>query len=73
MAELDRWENEGGMIGYSDLPPRLRALKRQYRRMHALVDQEQEKPNACEIELRRLKREKLYLKDQIASLSAMRG
>jgi hypothetical protein len=73
LAELDRWENEGGAPGHAYLSPRLMALKRQHRRMHALIDMEEKRPNACTIELKRLKREKLYLKDEIDTLARLRS
>jgi uncharacterized protein YdcH (DUF465 family) len=39
--------------------------------MHAQIDLEQKRPNACSIEIGRLKREKLNLKDQIITLAQL--
>ena len=68
MPDLDRWENEGGSL----LPPRrtvhLRALQRRHAQLDDLVQQEMKRPAPCAIELQRLRREKLYLRDQMRTL-----
>lgn len=69
MTDYCRWENEGGAPVQSNTRARLNALKRHHRRIHALIDLEQKRPNACSIEIGRLKREKLNLKDQIITLA----
>lgn len=71
MTDFCRWENEGGAPVQSNIRRRLNALKRRHRRMHAQIDLEQKRPNACSIEIGRLKREKLNLKDQIITLAQL--
>lgn len=68
MPELDRWENEGGFVNQVRAPQRLRALQRRHFQLETKVEAELKRPNPCTIELSRLKREKLYLKDQMSTL-----
>jgi|GEM_PF-5765646 len=70
MPDLDRWENEGGSITTGRAAARLRALERHHGQLDRRVEAENKRPNPCAIELKRLKREKLYLKDQIRQLGA---
>lgn len=69
MTDFCRWENEGGAPVQYSTRPRLNALKRRHRRIHAQIDLEEKRPNACSMEIGRLKREKLSLKDQIITLT----
>ncbi|NQY96864.1 MAG: YdcH family protein [Henriciella sp.] len=70
MPELDRWENEGGAVTPKRPTARLRTLERHHNQLEAKVQAEQKRPNPCAIELQRLKREKLYLKDQIRQMGS---
>ena len=70
MPDLDRWENEGGFIHKVRAPQRLRALKRRHEQLENKVDAELKRPNPCSVELKRLKREKLYLKDEMKNFAA---
>lgn len=65
MAELDRWENERGAVTPAQSTPRLRALKRNHSQLDKQINAECKRPNPCGFELQRLKREKLYVKDQM--------
>lgn len=68
MPDLDRWENEGGLVNRVRAPQRLRALQRRHLQLETKVEAELKRPNPCSIELGRLKREKLYLKDEMSTL-----
>ena len=70
MPEVDRWENEGGAVPSVRFKARLRALERHHHRLEKQVEAEHKRPNPCAIELQRLKREKLYLKDQMTQIGA---
>lgn len=70
MPDLDRWENEGGLVNQVRAPQRLRALERRHDQLETKVESELKRPNPCSVELKRLKREKLYLKDEMNSLRA---
>ena len=70
MPDLDRWENEGGFIRKVRAPQRLRALKHRHEQLENKVDAELKRPNPCSVELKRLKREKLYLKDEMKNFAA---
>lgn len=70
MPEIDRWENEGGLVSNTKFAARLRALERHHNRLEKRVEAEHKRPNPCAIELQRLKREKLYLKDQMSQIGA---
>ena len=69
MPDVDRWENEGGSLP----PPRrtfhLRALQRRHAHLDELVQRELKRPAPCSVELQRLRREKLYLRDQMRTLA----
>lgn len=69
MPDLDRWENEGGQTVRKPSLARLKALQRRHVNLDNKVDQELARPNPCSLELQRLKREKLYLKDEINQIS----
>ena len=70
MPDFDRWENEGGSVPSVRFAARLRALERQHNRLEQRVEAEHKRPNPCAIELQRLKREKLFLKDQMTQIRA---
>jgi hypothetical protein len=70
MPDLDRWENEGGSVSRARPTARLRALERHHTQLERQVEAEHKRPNPCAIELQRLKREKLYLKDQMQQMRA---
>lgn len=70
MPDLDRWENEGGLVNQLRAPLRLRVLERRHNQLETKVEAELKRPNPCSVELKRLKREKLYLKDEMNSLRA---
>ena len=70
MPDLDRWENEGGFVYQPAGNRRLKALQRKHTELDSRVEQELKRPSPCGIELKRLKQEKLYLKDQIRQLGA---
>ena len=67
MPDLDRWENEGGVVNHNRAPHRLRALQRRHNQLETKVEAELKRPNPCSVELKRLKREKLYLKDEMST------
>ena len=69
MPDLDRWENEGGFIYRVRAPQRLRALKRRHEQLDNKVKDELKRPNPCSVELKRLKREKLYLRDEMKNFA----
>jgi hypothetical protein len=69
MPDLDRWENEGGQTVRKPSQARLKALQRRHMSLDQRLDQELGRPNPCSLELQRLKREKLYLKDEINQFS----
>ena len=69
MAEFDRWENEGGRVYPMRTSPRLNALQRRHANLDTQVGEELKRPNPCGIELQRLRREKLYLKDEMRTLA----
>jgi len=69
MSDLDRWENEGGTLTCMQSSRRLKALQHRHAQLDARVDVELRRPNPCTIEMRRLKREKLYLKDEMSQLA----
>lgn len=69
MPEIDRWENEGGQVVAAKPLARIKALQRRHLQIDARLDQELNRPNPCSIELQRLRREKLYLKDEINQIS----
>lgn len=64
MPDIDRWENEGGQISQ----PRLSALHRRHSKLDEKLEAELRRPQPCQIELQRLRREKLYLKDEMRTL-----
>lgn len=66
MSDIQRWENEGGLTAQ----PRLRTLHRRHSKLDEKLEQELRRPQPCQIELQRLRREKLYLKDEIRSLKS---
>ena len=68
MPELDRWENEGGAVTPKRPTARLRTLERHHNQLEKRVEAEHKRPNPCAMELQRLKREKLYLKDQMTQI-----
>ncbi|NQY41247.1 MAG: YdcH family protein [Henriciella sp.] len=69
MPEIDRWENEGGQVNAAKPVARIKALQRRHLQLDSQLDRELTRPNPCSIELQRLRREKLYLKDQIFQIS----
>ncbi len=69
MAEIDRWENEGGLVYPPRSKPRLKALQRRHASLDTQVGIELKRPNPCGIELQRWRREKLYLKDEMRLLA----
>ena len=69
MPEIDRWENEGGQIVHAKPLARIKALQRRHLQLDTQLDRELNRPNPCSIELQRLRREKLYLKDEISQIS----
>lgn len=69
MAEIDRWENEGGRVMANRAKPRLTAMRRRHSDLDRQVLSELKRPNPCGIELQRLRREKLYLKDKMRALA----
>lgn len=70
MPDLDRWENEGGQTVHKPSQARLKALQRRHVTLDSKLDQELARPNPCSLELQRLRREKLYLKDEINQFSS---
>lgn len=70
MPEIDRWENEGGMVHRPKASARLQSLQRRHSQLDIRVDAELKRPKPCSLELQRLKREKLYLKDEMTQLAA---
>lgn len=68
MPEIDRWENEGGQVHPVRAPARLNALQRRHASLDNHVERELKRPLPCGIELQRLRREKLYLKDEMRRL-----
>ncbi len=70
MPDVDRWENEGGLVPNVRFAARLRALERHHQQLDKRVEAEHKRPNPCAMELQRLKREKLYLKDQMTQIGA---
>lgn len=68
MSDLDRLENEGGQVPRPRLAARLVALRRRHEKLDTLLDAELGRPKPCDIELQRLRREKLYLKDEMRTL-----
>lgn len=69
MPDIDRWENEGGLVHRPRQKARLKALQRRHADLDTRVDAELKRPNPCAIELQRLRREKLYLKDEMSQLA----
>ena len=69
MSETDRWENEGGRVIRTKTETRLRALIRRHFSLDRALDEELGRPNPCSIELQRLRREKLFLKDEMNQIS----
>ena len=72
MPGIDRWENEGGSPPPSASPTRLRAARRQLGRLERLIATEQGRPLPSPAELRRLRQEAQFLKDEIDRLLAGR-
>lgn len=70
MPDIDRWENEGGMVHRSKTNVRLKSLQCRHSQLDTRVEAELKRPNPCSLELQRLKREKLYLKDEMTQLAA---
>lgn len=68
MAEIDRRENEDSSIFPPRAKPRLIALYRRHLDLDTRVEAELKRPHPCSLELQRLRRQKLYLKDQIRAL-----
>lgn len=69
MAEIDRWENEGGRVIPNRVKPRLTAMRRLHSDLDTQVAKELKRPNPCGIELQRRRREKLYLKNKMHVLA----
>ena len=69
MSETDRWENEGGRVLHVKTEARLKALVRRHFSLDRALDDELARPNPCSIELQRLRREKLFLKDEMSRIS----
>ena len=69
MPETDRWENEGGRVYHGKTEARLKALVHRHFRLDRALAQELSRPNPCSIELQRLRREKLFLKDEMTQIS----
>ena len=70
MPEIDRWENEGGRVYYSKQVARLKALQKRHTQLDAKLDTELNRPNPCSIEVRRLRKEQLFLRDEMDQLSS---
>lgn len=68
MPDLDRWENEGGQVFNGRSHVRLKTLQRRHAALDVAVESELSKPSPCTIELRRLRREKLFLNDEMRQL-----
>ena len=69
MPEIDRWENEGGQVMRAKPLARIKSLQRRHLLIDTLLVRVLNRPNPCSIELQRLRREKLYLKDEINQIS----
>ena len=69
MRELDRWENECGRVLRPSTVARIRALNRRHRQLDEKLDIELKRPKPCMAQIQYLKREKLYLKDEIRRLT----
>ena len=69
MPEIDRWENEGGQVMRAKPLARIKALQRRHLQIDTQLARELNRPHPCSIDLQRLRREKLYLKDEINQIS----
>ncbi|MEM7459884.1 MAG: YdcH family protein [Pseudomonadota bacterium] len=69
MPEIERWENEGGGLSPPRRAARLQALQRRHAHLDKLVQTELKRPAPCAVELQRLRREKLYLRDEMRTLA----
>ena len=69
MPELDRWENDGGLVQPVRSPARLSALQCRHAALDTRVERELKRPLPCGMELQRLRRQKLYLKDEMRRLN----
>ena len=69
MPEIDRWENEGGRVIPTSRTSRVKALQRRYTQLDAKLDLELNRPDPSSIEVKRLRRERAYLRDELDDLA----